>query len=323
LSPAEITIAVTVYDRREFLAQAIESALNQTVLVRVIVVEDCGPDTTLQAFVRQKFGDRVEFFRNPRRRGLFDNWNACLDYCRTPWLSILHDDDFLRPNFIETILSLHEALPGRGLYFGNYVNVSLTGEFLSYGFSDTERPPTDINLRMLADRNELGFAGHLFRVDCVRRLGGFRPASVFCEDWDMWFRLASQFGGAQTAVPVICARFYEDPRKGTSQVTRRGRNYLANAVQRKRNYAYLKRAGLVESYDFRTLRTMSTMTAKPLIFYGADFPRRIFNYNLRLLQISPAVTLRQRLLQWAFCLLGARLLRFVSRAVRFFVREAS
>src|SRR5579872_1501005 len=60
LSPEEITIAVTVFSRREFVLEAIGSALNQTVRVKVIVVEDCGPDPALQGFVTGKFGNRID-----------------------------------------------------------------------------------------------------------------------------------------------------------------------------------------------------------------------------------------------------------------------
>ena len=38
LASDQITIAVTVYDRRRYIEQAISSALNQTVPVKVIVV---------------------------------------------------------------------------------------------------------------------------------------------------------------------------------------------------------------------------------------------------------------------------------------------
>src|SRR5579859_4880937 len=79
LSDADITIAITVYDRREFIQQAVLSALNQTQPVKVIVVEDCGPDAGLQDFVLERFGSRITYHRNPRRRGLFDNWNACIE----------------------------------------------------------------------------------------------------------------------------------------------------------------------------------------------------------------------------------------------------
>ena len=79
LSADQITIAITVFNRRQYLQQAISSALRQTCPVRVMVVEDCGPDPGLEAFVRAEFGSRIEYHRNPRRRGLFDNWNACTE----------------------------------------------------------------------------------------------------------------------------------------------------------------------------------------------------------------------------------------------------
>src|SRR5262245_35961819 len=60
LTPHDITIAITVYDRREFLEHAIESALNQTVPVKVMVVEDCGPDLAMRPFIESKYGSRIE-----------------------------------------------------------------------------------------------------------------------------------------------------------------------------------------------------------------------------------------------------------------------
>src|SRR5215468_4935190 len=106
LIAADISIAITVFNRRQYLKQAISSALKQTSRVRVMVVEDCGPDPSLQRFVEDEFRSQVAYFRNPSRRGLFGNWNACIEYCSTPWLSILHDDDFLGPAFIESMLDL-------------------------------------------------------------------------------------------------------------------------------------------------------------------------------------------------------------------------
>src|SRR4051794_19400895 len=101
LSPKDITIAVTVYDRRDYVQEAIASALNQTGTEqpRVMVVEDCGPDKTLRAAITGEFGDKSQYYRNARRRGLFDNWNACIEASRTAWLCILHDDDVLEATF--------------------------------------------------------------------------------------------------------------------------------------------------------------------------------------------------------------------------------
>jgi len=117
LAAEDITIAVTVFNRRQFLKQAIGSALDQGSPARVIVVEDCGPDPELAAFVMREFGSRIEYFRNQRRRRIFGNWNACIEYCRTPWLSILHDDDYLTPNFVQAMVELGRLAPHCGLYF--------------------------------------------------------------------------------------------------------------------------------------------------------------------------------------------------------------
>ena len=50
LSPKDTTIAITVYDRRVYIGEAIRSALAQRCQERpqVIVVEDCGPDAGLR-----------------------------------------------------------------------------------------------------------------------------------------------------------------------------------------------------------------------------------------------------------------------------------
>lgn len=42
LRAEHITITVAVFNQRDFVLEAIHSVLNQTVPVKVIVVEDCG-----------------------------------------------------------------------------------------------------------------------------------------------------------------------------------------------------------------------------------------------------------------------------------------
>ena len=122
-----ITIAVTVYDRRDYVLQAIESALAQRKSVKVLVVEDCGPDPGMRSFVEEHFGSRIQYHRNSSRRGLFGNWNVCLELCTTPWISILHDDDYLDPDFVDAMEELAEALPNRGAYFSSIIQVDRFG----------------------------------------------------------------------------------------------------------------------------------------------------------------------------------------------------
>jgi glycosyltransferase involved in cell wall biosynthesis len=312
LQAGQITIAITVYDRRDFIEQAIDSALSQTIPAKVVVVEDCGPDLTLRAFVTSKFGARIQYIRNPKRRGLFGNWNACLEHCDTPWLSILHDDDYLKPTFVETMLDLHQAAPGRGLYFGNSQEVNPAGQIVQFGQTVVVGPRQEIDLRALADANILGFEGHLLPVEYVRNVGGFRSSSRYCGDWEMWFKLVSRYGGVCTGTVVAVVRLYEDQRKGTTKVSRVGENYLATIVQRKRNYAYLKQAGRIQEFDIKALRFKTNMSCKYMFWFGAGFSRRILDYNIRLFLGFPPSSLRQRLFQLALRVFGRRLVKLCS-----------
>jgi glycosyltransferase len=321
LQASQISIAITVFDRREFIEHAVASALNQTIPVKVMVVEDCGPDPTLQAFVKSKFGARIDYIRNRERLGLFGNWNACIENCKTPWLSILHDDDYFKPAFVETMLKLQSAAPGRGLYFGSQLAVDSKERVVPFGKPVVPGFWQEIELRTLADRNLLGFAGHLFAIENARAVGGFRNHSRFCGDWEMWFKLVSRYGGAHTGAEVAVVRVYEDWRKGTSKVSRAGENCLATVVQRKRNFAYLKKSGQVSDIDRKALRGASNISLHHMIWYGADFSPRKLNYNIALFLAHAPSSARQFLVQVAIWLLGPGFVKIASRFCRLWHRS--
>ena len=107
-----IAAVIPAYNEEANIARVLRSL--PPWLRHIIVVEDCGPNPALREKIMGEFGNRIEYIRNSRRRGLFDNWNACIESCDTPWLCILHDDDLLKPTFIESMIELSNAAPGRG-----------------------------------------------------------------------------------------------------------------------------------------------------------------------------------------------------------------
>jgi len=318
LRPQDITIAVTVYSRREFVLGAIQSALDQSVPVKVIVVEDCGPDATLRDLVLREFGSRIEYFRNPRNRGLFDNWNACLDYCRTPWISILHDDDLLRPVFVEAMLDLANAAPGRPLYFGR--SSLFSGDVVASPAPALHCPQNwrDFDLAVMADESPGFFPGQLLRVEAARALGGFKTASYFTGDWDMWFRLALRFGASQTATEVAMARSHFGEDRGTSRVERKGWKWALDNVQRKRNLALLRREkGIAIPFDRVKLLQRSPIPSALLLRHVDEFSGRILRYNAWLLTHSKAPHLKYSALQCLVRLLGPGVMPKIQRLFRF------
>lgn len=314
LRPQDITIAVTVYNRREFILDAIESALAQSVPVKVIVVEDCGPDPGLRDFILKKFGNRIEYFRNPKNRGLFDNWNACVESCRTSWLSILHDDDLLVPDFVATMLDLAEKAPGRALYHCHAAIIDENGKTIftqSVAWNESWR---EIDLVEMAGPDfTMYFAGNLFSIEAAKKIGGFRPNSYYSGDWDFWFRLALHGGAARTSAAVAMSRMHLGPERGTTRADRLGWRWALENVQRKRGLALLARQkGIQVRFDRIEYVEKSPIPSQVLLRNARNYSRRILKYNAWLFIHGHPPHFRYAVLQWLVRIFGKNVLRFLS-----------
>lgn len=310
----DVTIAVTVYNRREFVIEAVKSALAQSAPVRVSVVEDCGPDPGLKDFVLREFGSRVEYFRNAKTRGLFGNWNACIESCRTSFLSILHDDDLLRPNFVATMLELAKAAPRRAFYHGQAAVIDEQGRLVSRPSFSWESGWREIDLLEMGDQDFiLMFPGNLFSLDVAKQIGGVRPNSYYTGDWDFWFRLAVEGGAAHTGTVVAEVRDHPNAR-ASLRVDRVGWRWALENAQRKRNLAFLAhKKGIHAQFDRTKHLKGSPIPSRMLLRNAKSYSRRILRYNTWLFTHSKAPNYRYHLLQWAARLFGANVLRLVSR----------
>jgi glycosyltransferase involved in cell wall biosynthesis len=316
LLAGDITIAVTVFNRRKYVVAAIRSALEQTIPVKVIVVEDCGPDKGLRDFILGEFGNRIQYFRNPRNRGLFDNWNACMEYCGTPWLSILHDDDLLLPNCVESLIGQAKQTPGRGLYFGRANRLQPNGTCQPLGqikWGGWRELGTGEGLASLTEECFLAFPGHIFSIADVQRLGGFRKHSFFTGDWDMWFRLALKSGAVESAAIVAVVRCHDSWDRASTRIERQGWKWVLDNVQRKRNIALLKsERGMVQRFQRLRPQDKSPIPLRLMIGFARKFSRRILVYNWWLIIHSRPPHWSYAGLQWILRLLGPKGLLFVS-----------
>jgi glycosyltransferase involved in cell wall biosynthesis len=318
VSAENISVAITVYNRRDYLIKAIESALDQTIPVPVKVFEDHSPDPGIRDMVEDRFADRIQYYQNTERRGLFGNWNVCLNSCATPWISILHDDDYLAPNFIEAMIALAQEAPDCGIYFSSIIHVDQFGKLLPVPSSDVPGSFRRLDPRSLAHGNDMLFPGQLFRCDLARTLGGFREASQFCGDWEMWFKLAYYFGAAQTSSPVAYNRSHEGVERGTNKIVRNGRKYALDFVQVKRNLALLRKTHPGEYLDRRKALSSFPIPTRLLLPYAARMPSRLLRYNWRLLLLSRPPHWRYAAFQAVVRLLGPAFLRPLSRVFAIF-----
>jgi glycosyltransferase involved in cell wall biosynthesis len=319
----DITIAVTVYDRRRYIAHAIDSALSQNLNVPVVVVEDRGPDEGLREHVLAQFGSRISYVRNPRRRGLIDNWNACIELCPTPWLCILHDDDILEPTFVASMLELATAAPQRALYYGRWNVIDERGAVTEPAATAQNFSWSEPSLVDWATHNRASFAGQLFNVAAARELGGFRPHSQYSGDWDMWFRLAYYFGAAATDRVVANFREHISHGRGTTRADVSGRRFAYVNMQRKRNFALLGRKQPGCRFDRRSVQHESPLPSRWLLLYSGGFSPPMLRYNAGLLLISKPPHRGYAIFQQLVRVFSWRLIKLVSQLSSIFTGLSS
>ncbi|NJK96669.1 MAG: glycosyltransferase family 2 protein [Bacteroidales bacterium] len=96
-----LTITLPVYKRTEFIRKALDSAINQTVKCKILVIDNNSPHEEFKKIVDEYNNPLIRYIRTDITVPLEENFNNCFHYADTPWVTILHDDDMLHIQFVE------------------------------------------------------------------------------------------------------------------------------------------------------------------------------------------------------------------------------
>jgi len=101
-----VSVIMPAYNTANYITEAIESALHQTIQnIEVIVVDDASSDGT--ADVAEKIGDpRVKVIRLAQNGGAAVARNRAIDEAKGTWIAVLDSDDWYAPNRLETLLGV-------------------------------------------------------------------------------------------------------------------------------------------------------------------------------------------------------------------------
>lgn len=102
----KVSILIPVFNREKFIAECIQSALDQTYTdFEVVVVDNASDDGTWE--ICQRFAaldERVRVFRNDTNIGPVRNWKRCADEAAGEFSKILFSDDCLEPNCLSQMV---------------------------------------------------------------------------------------------------------------------------------------------------------------------------------------------------------------------------
>jgi len=191
-----------------FLAEAIESVLQQTYSdFELIIVNDHSPEN-LDDIVAKYHDERIRYFVNEKNCGaerVVDNWNICLSYAKGEYIICMGDDDRLLPCCLAEYAKLIEKHPHLAVYHGWTEIINEKSELVEMQEARPEYEGIYSAMNGRWCNNRLNFIGdYLFHTDTLRKDGGFffLPLAWGSDDIS-GFVAASHCGIANTQVPVF------------------------------------------------------------------------------------------------------------------------
>ena len=102
----QITVIIPTYKRPQLLKRAVRSVLNQTYPNFQICIYDNASEDETESIIRElaREDERVIYHCHAKNIGPYANFNYGLRHVDTPFFSFLSDDDFLLPEFFETMM---------------------------------------------------------------------------------------------------------------------------------------------------------------------------------------------------------------------------
>ncbi len=97
-----IDVCIMSYNRGDYLREAILSVLNQTCKAQNITVYDNGSDKAVYEQVKDLIGEKVRWNGAEKNQRYSWNFRRALKESTSKYVMMLHDDDRLCPNFLET-----------------------------------------------------------------------------------------------------------------------------------------------------------------------------------------------------------------------------
>jgi len=187
----EISIAMVVCNVERFLAEAVESILDQTFTEFEFVVVDFGStDNSINIVSNYAAKDSRIRLRQIPNCGLAEARNAACYLAQSPYIAIMDADDVALPGRLLRELEFMERHPAVGVVGGAKEWIDARGKCLFTNGDPTE----DAEIRgALSRRCAFCQPTTLIRREAFLRVGGYRPAFAPAEDYDLWLRIAEHF----------------------------------------------------------------------------------------------------------------------------------
>lgn len=215
----KVTVIIPSYNCEAYIAETIDSILNQTFRdVELIVVDDGSTDRTRK--IVESYGPSVRLITQSNARVCAAR-NRGIREAKGEFICLMDHDDYWYPEKLSRQLEEFEKHPEAGAVYSTFIrwHRDKDGNFPAPESFDRASYPDD------TDPDFSGWIYHQFLLDCwmltstamfpaevFRRCGMFEETLPYSEDWELWVRISREYPMIQLRRPTTLYR--QHPQQG-------------------------------------------------------------------------------------------------------------
>lgn len=264
-----VSIVLPVYNGARYLAESIQSCLDQTYANwELIIVDDASTDDTPAIIAGFAARDsRVRSLRHETNKRLPATLNDGFAQARGAYLTWTSDDNRYRPEALATLVRALDAKPDAAFVYAGYDVIDDDGRYVQ---TNHAQPPA----RFIQGYDAVPC--FLYRRAVYEELGGYADDLFLAEDYEYWLRM---YATRHTMLPLPDT-LYEYRRHARSLTDEyRGRTFAAAERALLRNLPRLAWAG-------RSARGAAYLHLASLATWQGE-RRRAANYSLHAAYLLP------------------------------------
>lgn len=187
-----VSIIIPVYNGSNFLAQAIESAINQTYKnIEIIVVNDGSCDDSKTEEVALSYGDKIKYISKPNG-GSSSALNTGIKNMTGEYFSWLsHDDLYFSDKIEKQVNTILQSNDNNSIAVASGILINASNEILrskkNKVITGTLKPQE--SLKWISHGKGINGCGVLIPKAIIDRVGLFDESFVYLNDLDYWYRI--------------------------------------------------------------------------------------------------------------------------------------
>ena len=219
----DVSILIPCFSHPDYLKTSLKSALEQDYdgTFEIIISDNNdldGKKNGNQEIVESANDKRVLYYRNKQNIGMFGNWNRLIELARAPFVVFLHDDDFLLPNCLTTLMSIQKKYNADGVN-ARYCKADKDGvitnkvEFITtkkLGLMTSWEVDKSSSFDLFMGQKGGFGCGCLFRKQCLKDIGGFSEEFKPSADYALNAVMATKYNVYYSYVPTFVYRIAEN-----------------------------------------------------------------------------------------------------------------